>query len=108
MNTHTQAKKELVKLGWSGYLGKYLEILETNKVNNTRVLESDKVLQDYISFNLPLCLGDRVRLADMLSHEDRPKEELDVLLLKRIISIVDELEIEHPYGIVDGIDAFNR
>ena len=71
MNTHDQARKKLEKLGWTDYLNEFVELLTTKRISS-RSFDNDQAIFDYISFNLPLCLGETTKLCDVLSHSQSP------------------------------------
>ena len=103
MNTHSQAEYKLRCLGWVDYLKFYLDVLDDKKVNN-RYFESDTALFEYVLFNLPLCVGDDIAIATLFTHVRGPSGEGE-MLLTIIVDKLKELDIEYPYGTVDGEDA---
>jgi hypothetical protein len=105
MNSFATASKALEIKGWLEYLKEYQTTIEKRVVTSTgRPLDDDKVLLSYVSKNLPLCLGENILLETVECHENAPTGDA-LLVLQEIIVALSNLDVDLPYGAVDGIDA---
>ncbi len=106
MNSYYQAKESLVKLGWTEYLEDFKNIINNKKIKGGRCFQNDTELHEYVSVNLPLCIGERVTIKKILNRNNSPVGD-DLETLRYIINQLEILDIKHPYGLINGIDALH-